>query len=81
MSKSDDLFGDNAIKRYLDKLEDVPDEGAEVGVVVEGTDVGIKGSVSKDLGKAGGWDVAAEGSWMRRQGAKLAAMLRWRGKT
>ena len=73
-------FSDNAIKRSLEKLEDVPREEANIGVVVEGSDVGITGSVSKDIGKAGGWEVAAEGTWMRRTGAKLAALFSWRGK-
>jgi hypothetical protein len=78
---ADNIFSDNSIKRDLEKLEDVPKEEANIGVVVEGGDVGVTGSVSKDLGKPGGWDVAAEGTWMRRTGAKLAALLRWKGNS
>lgn len=74
-----DLFTDNKIKESLEKLEDVPKNEAEIGVVVEGKDVGVTGSVSKDIGKPGGWDVAAQGTWMQRTGARLAALLRWRG--
>lgn len=73
------LFDENSIKRNLDKLEKVPENEANIGVVVQDGDVGVTGSVSKDIGKPGGWDVSAEGTWMRRTGAKLAALLRWRG--
>lgn len=73
------LFSDDAIKASLDKLDDVPKEEASIGVVVQCNDIGVTGSVSKDIGKPGGWDVAAEGTWMRRTGAKIAALLRWKG--
>lgn len=53
---------------------------AELGVIVEGKDVGVTGNVTKDIGKPGGWAVAAEGSWMQKTGAKIAALLTWKGK-
>jgi len=77
---SDSPFGENSIKRNLDKLEDVPKEEASIGVVVEGGDIGVTASVSRDIGKPEGWEVAAEGTWMRKTGARLAALLKWKGQ-
>lgn len=73
-------FSTNSIKQSLEKLEDIPKEEANVGVVVQGNDVGVTGSVSKDLGNPGGWEVAAEGTWMRWAGAKFAALFKWKGE-
>lgn len=74
----DSVFGDNVIKRYLDDLEDLPLEHADVGVVVKDGDVGITGSVNKDIGKPGGWKFAAEGSWMHKAGKSVKALLTWK---
>jgi hypothetical protein len=77
-------FSKEATQAQLDKLKDIPDDAAEVGAVVtpgmNGLDVGVKGSISQDLGKPGGWAFIAEGSWMKKAGGSVAAMLRRKGK-
>lgn len=70
-------FSDKNIRDSFKKLENLEENKAEIGIVVEDSDIGIAGSISKDIGKPGGWEVGAEGSWMRRTGAKLAALLKW----
>jgi hypothetical protein len=64
----------------LDKLKDLPDGESQAGIVVKpgagGIDVGVTGSISEDIGKPGGWFFLAEGSWMRKAGGSIAAMLR-----
>ena len=64
--------------KLSDQLKKLPDNEANVGVVVEGKDIGITGSVSKDVGKPGGWWFGAEGTWTKTK-AKLAALLTWKG--
>ena len=79
-----DIFSPNATQAQLDKLKDLKDDEAEIGAVVKpgmnGLDVGAKGSISQDIGKPGGWGFLAEGSWMKKAGGSVAAMLRRKGK-
>jgi hypothetical protein len=73
-------FEEGLFEREMAKIKDLPREEANIGIAVEGKDVGVKGSVAKDIGKPGGWELEAQGSWMQRAGAKLAALLSWKGK-
>jgi hypothetical protein len=73
-------FSKEATQAQLDKLKDIPEREAQAGIVVKpsgsGIDVGVTGSISEDIGKPGGWFFLAEGSWMRKAGGSIAAMLR-----
>jgi hypothetical protein len=74
-----DIFSHESTQKQIDALRELPPEQGGIGVVVKGTDVGVQGAVSKDLGKPGGWTFAAAGAWMRKQGASAAAWLNWSG--
>ena len=73
-------FSQDATQRELDKLSNLPPEQGGIGIVVQGADVGVQGAVAKDLGKPGGWTLAASGQWFKQQGYAAAAWLGWRGK-
>ena len=77
-------FGD-AVKKAahqteLETLKDLPDNDAQIGVVVKPGDIGVSGSISEDIGKPGGWGFLAEGSWMHKAGGSVKAMLRRKSK-
>lgn len=71
---SNPRFSPDALKQQVDKL---PANQAQLGVAVEGTDVGIQGSVSTPLGK--GWTVSAAGQWFKEKGYAAAAWFKWTG--
>lgn len=74
------IFSPDATKAQIEKLSELPAEEGGIGVqATSGGDVGIVGSVHKDLGKPGGWFVLGEGSWMRKAGGKVIGRLRWKG--
>jgi hypothetical protein len=58
-------------------IESLPPEQGGIGAVADGNDVGIAGSVSKQLPK--GWRVQAAGQWMKATGYKAAVWLGWTG--
>lgn len=62
-----------------EQLKKLPSNEANVGVVKEGKEVGVTGSVSKDIGKPGGWWFGAEGTWTKTK-SKIAALFTWKGK-
>lgn len=73
-----DIFSPESTQKQIDALRDLPKERIQVGIVVDGKDVGVEGSASKDLGKPGGWFVAAQGTLSRTK-KRIAAMLGWSG--
>lgn len=84
LKRSIDLFSPDAtagaVKQQLDALDTLPENDGRIGVVVQGTDVGVQGQANVDIGKPGGWSFAAAGAWFRQQGASAAGYFRWRGK-
>lgn len=74
-----DIFSPEATQKQLDALRELPKEQAKLGVVVDGNDIGVEGSVSKDVGKPGGWFVAAQGT-LSRTTKRVAGMIGWSGK-
>jgi hypothetical protein len=69
---------DSPLKDALAKIEDLPANEAEIGVVASRDGgVGAFGQVSTTLGK--GWSVGARGEIVHRTGWKLAAIARWKG--
>lgn len=70
-----ELFSQEKLAEQLKKL---PENEANIGVVTEGKDIGITGSVSKDIGKPGGWWFGAEGTWVKAK-SRIAAMFSWKG--
>lgn len=76
----DGIFSPDATKAQIEKLSDLPAEEGGIGIqATTSGDVGIVGTVNKDIGKPGGWFVLGEGSWMRRAGGAFTGWLRWRG--
>lgn len=78
-------MSDRPITDALGKLENIPSETLQAGVVAEGgtskpSDVGIAIEGAKDLGKPGGWQGAASAQWWKEKGWSLAAWLGWKGK-
>lgn len=55
----------------------LPKNQGSIGVVTEGSDVGVHGSFNNDFGKPGGWSFSAAGEWFRTQKAKVAVFLNW----
>lgn len=74
-----DLFSDEALKAQLEQLPQIPPNEGSVGLVTENGDVGVHGRINTAIGRS--WYVAGEGSWMRRTGYRVAAMLGWRGRS
>lgn len=68
-------------QQIMKELDTIQKEHAEVGVITKDGDIGVIGSVSRDIGKPGGWEVAAEGGWMKKTKAWAAAILTWKGKS
>lgn len=73
------LSQSNLDKAIAQELDDIEKEVTTIGVITKDGDVGVEATVSKSIGK--GWGVTAEGSWMRRTKASIAAMLTWKGKS
>lgn len=61
-------------------LKHLPTNQANVGIVAEGSDIGVTGSVQNDFGKPGGWSVAAAGEWFKDRGKRAAIWLNWQKK-
>lgn len=73
---SDPIFTPERLRQSIQKASP-PTESGGIGIVTEGKDVGIAGSVNKGLGK--GWSLTAAGSWFKDKGYQAAAWLGWRG--
>lgn len=73
---ADELFSQEALRKTIQEL---PQEQGGIGVVVQPSDVGVVASVRKDVGKPGGWSVAATGQWFKEAGYKAAAWIGWTG--
>ena len=71
-----DIFSPEATKKEIDELHELPNERVQVGVVMYGREIGVEGSASKDIGKPGGWFVAAKGTLTRTK-KRVAAMIGW----
>lgn len=69
---------DTPIRDQLAKIEKLPTNEAQIGLVAEHGDVGAQGSVSVDVGKPGGWSVAAAGQWLKQKGYTVAALVGWK---
>jgi hypothetical protein len=69
-------FGQDVLARAS---RDVPlqkePQGAQVNINVDNGDVGVQGSVSKDIGKNGFF--RADGSWYRRAGYHVGVAIGW----
>lgn len=75
----DGIFSPDATQAQIDKLSHLPEEEGGIGVTATSKgDVGIVGSVHKDIGKPGGWFAIGEGSWMRKAGGQVTGWLRWK---
>ncbi len=72
-------FGEDALAKATRNvpLERQP-EGASVTAGSNNGDVGVEGSVTKDLGKD--MFIQGEGSWFRRAGYRWAARFGWTPK-
>jgi hypothetical protein len=69
-------FSPEALRKSIEQL---PPEQGGIGVVVKPGDIGVQGSVSKEIGK--GWSVTGAGQWMKEKKDRWAAgWLSWRGK-
>lgn len=68
-----EIFSPEALQNELKKLEDNKTLETGIGVVVKDSDVGVTGSIQKDVGK--NWTFLAEGSWMRKAGKSFVAMF------
>jgi hypothetical protein len=67
------------IRSAIEKLEDLPRDQVQAGVAAKaGGDVGAFVEAQKDIGRPGGWTLAAAGEWMRRAGWSAAGVLRWK---
>ena len=75
---TDSPFSQEALRKTVESL---PSESGGIGVVVKPHDIGISGSVKTDVGRPGGWTLAATGEWFKQSGYKAAAWLGWTGKT
>ena len=66
------------LKDSIYAAKKLPTREGEIGVVVEdGGNVGVRGSVSRNIGKS--WSFGAAGEYMRVTGYKLAGFLGWKG--
>lgn len=75
----DRIFDTESTQKQLDRLRELPPEEGGFGAVVEGDDVGVRGTWHKDIGKKGGWTFATAGSWMRKQKARAEVWFNWKG--
>lgn len=67
------------IRDSLKDLERLPRDEVVIGVVAEQDgDTGAMIDAQKDIGKPGGWTLAAAGRWMKDAGWSAAGLLRWR---
>ncbi len=75
---SDPIFSQEKLRKTI---QDLPPEQGGVGVVLQNGEVGVTGAVKTDVGKPGGWTLAATGQWIKSEGYRAAAWLGWTGKT
>jgi hypothetical protein len=68
------------LRDAIAKIDTLPENEVTIGVVSENGDVGAQVEGQKDIGKPGGWTVAASAQWLKKTGYKAAALVRWRGK-
>lgn len=60
-------------------VQDLPPEQGGIGVAVKPNDIGVTGSVNKQIGK--GWSVSAAGQWWSKTKDYVAgAWLTWKGQ-
>ena len=75
----DGIFSPASTQAQIEKLSNLPAEEGGIGVTATTSgDVGIVGSVHKDIGKPGGWFALGEGSWMRKAGGRFTGLLKWK---
>jgi hypothetical protein len=76
----DGIFSPGATQAQIDKLSDLPQEEGGIGATVTSKgDVGVVGTINRDIGKPGGWFVLGQGSWMRKAGGTVTGWLKWKG--
>lgn len=72
-------FSPESTQKHIDALSQLPTEHGQIGVVADGKNIALEGSVSKDIGKPGGFFVAAQGT-LSRTTKRVAGMIGWTGK-
>ena len=56
-------------------IEALPANQGGIGLVADGSDIGVQGSVKKDLTSR--WSLAASGEWFKDKGRRVAIWLNW----
>jgi hypothetical protein len=68
------------LRDAIAKIDKLPENEVNIGVIAENGDVGGSIEGQKDIGKPGGWTVAASAKWLKKAGYSAAALLKWKGK-
>ena len=71
-------FSPDALRQSVEAL---PPEQGGIGAVATPGDVGLAGSVKRDIGKPGGWWIGATGhAWLKAKDYAASVWLGWSGK-
>jgi hypothetical protein len=72
---------DTPLKDAIAKMDAFPENEVTIGGVYEqGGDAGGMIEGQKDIGKPGGWSMAAAAQWMKKAGWRATGVLKWKGK-
>lgn len=73
------IFSDSNLAKEVQKVDELPKEEVNFGVVAENGDAGVELTASKDLPHD--FYVEGDASWMKKTGYKVAALIGWRPKS